>query len=273
MNKRRIAGNLAMMVLGGAVAVTQPGCANMNAYDVGGAVIGGPIGSILQTKGQRDYIDQKIDQLTRSDNEYCANARSRYTKGVLPKNDLIFACNRISDEKEFRLSATFSDSAARTIFDRNCLGVKDTYDKSENITLGWQVKHEDRFDSQNHIVTLEEAMNGSNRVSVIDLKNYAGRFMVLALHINRGALNLGQLEPGEKKATLAFKGRALAETYFRVIDKENIAPTVAKQIQVPTKPDIIRALKDITELKEKGTISEEEFKKLKDDLMKNINSE
>jgi len=249
----------ALQTLGGLGTIALTGCANMNALDVGGAVLGGPVGNLMGTAGSRKYIDERLGQLTNPHNAYHMAARSRYDSSHIPLSSLIFTCNEINEK--YKHATSITKAGDRQSFDESCFGVKNIFDDDEEIIIGWQIKRYIKV-KDNEEFNIKCYQEGEFDKKVY-LNNYRGKVLFDKVWSRHGVLKVSDKTIGNKRVDLCAENRVLASTTFQIIDKD--APQQARK---ETTSERIRGLKDLGDLKRNGDITEQEYQNMKRDLMK-----
>lgn len=258
------------ILIGGLTAIVlSSGCAEMGVRDVAGPIIGGPIGSIISKSGDRAYWSEKLKN-TGLENNYGEQVRELYQDD----QNVIFACNSTTRKT---IDAEGIDNSAGYFFPwdggefKDFINIKNTFDNDEKTIIicrprmnGDHHKKEIYVDLYN----LNEEKGGFDLIRSVHIPYKHNKYMknateaIFSVHADDKTL-------GKKKAVLRIGNQEVCETIFKIIDED--APKIAPKV-LPTKPELIKALKDAADLKQQGTITEEEYQRMRKDLMKQIDA-
>lgn len=265
-------------LMGGLAAVVlSSGCAEMGLKDYAGPIIGGPLGDIVSKSGDREFWSKKLGSVG-IQNQYRENARLKYKSN----QNVIFACIDTTLGTRRNFMEIGSESYNAKCFDMNSGVVKGTFDNDEEITivgcpmLGGSHAKKDvvfdfyRFNEQEGYYKKIDTIysyykyRGTLYYNFVDGtifdKGGQGGFPAPILKTKFTDKTLGK-----KKAALRVGNEVMCETDFKIVD-ENAPKTL------PTKPELIRALKDLADLKQQGALTEEEYQKMREDIMKQMDT-
>ena len=279
--------DLASLIVG--AALLSGGCANMGPADYMGAALtagAGPIagrfgrnaglaagaaGGLTSKSGDRNFDSNLARQYG---NAYSGLEDPEYYRAVkntwVEKRNIIFTCNKATTPVGYWPSG-WTRAGNEEIFDATYLGVKRRFGFDEEITIAMTMNMSDLgggvFGGQNNIdIQLyhkdkeEEEYKPAFRT---DTSGLCGIITVPMNNRNRNFLGYWKADlllverKGEKK---------LSETYYEIFD--NSTKKSAEQASDKTK--IIELIKGYKDLKDKGILTEEQYKEKTDPLLKQL---